>query len=72
MKFECKKCKKTKDLYKVSFTPVADRLGSHLVCKDAKCCEEYMEQIISEEYEGMPDVHRNEGNDGIFKSNLSN
>lgn len=68
MKFECKKCKKTKDLYKVSFTAVE----GDLVCKDAKCCEEYMEQVISEEYEGMPDVHRNEGNDGIFKSNLSN
>ena len=68
MKFECKKCKKTKDLYKVSLTAV----GGDLVCKDAKCCKEYMEQLITDEYEGMPDVHRNEGNDGIFKSNLSN
>ena len=69
MKFECKKCKKTKDLYKVSFTAV----GGDLVCKDAKCCEEYMEQVMTEEYDGLTtNIQRNEGTDGIFKSGLSN
>tara|TARA_R110002167_G_scaffold353239_1_gene566438 strand:- start:412 stop:621 length:210 start_codon:yes stop_codon:yes gene_type:complete len=69
MKFECKKCKKTIDLYKVSFTTVE----GDLVCKDAKCCEEYMEQVMTEEYDGLTtNIQRNEGTDGIFKSGLSN
>jgi len=69
MKFECKKCKKTIDLYKVSFTTVE----GDLVCKDAKCCEEYMEQVMTEEYDGLTtNIQRNEGTDGIFKSGLTN
>ena len=69
MKFECKKCKKTIDLYKVSFTTVE----GDLVCKDAKCCEEYMEQVMTQEYDGLTtNIQRNEGTDGIFKSGLSN
>jgi hypothetical protein len=69
MKFECKKCKKVKDLYKVSFTAV----NNELVCKDAKCCDEYMEQVMTDEYKGMTtNIQRNEGGDGPFKSNLSN
>tara|TARA_R110000744_G_scaffold202061_5_gene321058 strand:- start:412 stop:621 length:210 start_codon:yes stop_codon:yes gene_type:complete len=69
MKFECKECKKTKDIYKVRFTAIE---GS-LVCKDAKCCEEYMEQVITKEYEGLTtNIQRNEGDDSAFKSNLSN
>ena len=56
MKFHCKKCKETKDIYKVKF--VAE--GGNLVCKDAVCCDTQMEQIITEEYKGMPDIKRNE------------
>jgi hypothetical protein len=69
MKFECKKCKEVKNLHRVSFTAV----GKDLVCKDAYCCEEYMEQVMTEEYvELTTNIHRNEGNDSSFKSNLSN
>ncbi len=31
-----------------------------------------MDQVITEEYEGLPDIQRNEGGDSAFKSNLSN
>ena len=54
MKFQCKKCNETKNIYKVKFVSV----GSDLVCKDAHCCNEYMEQVITDEYEGMPEVKR--------------
>ena len=56
MKFFCKKCNKTKDLYKVKFTAI----GSDLVCKEAYCCNEYMETVTTKEYEGMPEIKRNE------------
>ena len=56
MQFQCKKCKKTKDLYKVKFTAV----DKNLICKDAICCDEYMQTITTKEYEGMPDIKRNE------------
>tara|TARA_R100001244_G_scaffold120617_1_gene90232 strand:+ start:31 stop:249 length:219 start_codon:yes stop_codon:yes gene_type:complete len=56
MQFQCKKCKKTKDLYKVKFTAI----GSNLVCKEAYCCNEYMTQVLTDEYEGMPEIKRNE------------
>ena len=56
MKFICNECNKTKDIYKVKFTAV----GSNLVCKDAYCCDEYMQQVITDEYEGMPEIKRNE------------
>jgi len=69
MKFECKECKETKDIYKVSFSAV----NGKLVCKDAECCNDYMEQVMTEEYEGLTvNLHRNEGTDSAFKSNLSN
>tara|TARA_R110000751_G_C13660231_1_gene469074 strand:- start:20 stop:229 length:210 start_codon:yes stop_codon:yes gene_type:complete len=69
MKFECKKCKEVKNLHKVSFTAI----GGDLVCKDAKCCDEYMDQVMTDEYAGLTtNIHRNEGNDSAFKSNLSN
>jgi hypothetical protein len=54
MKFNCKKCNKEKDIYKVKF--VAD--GGNLVCKDAYCCSEYMEQVITDDYEGIPEIKR--------------
>ena len=56
MKFKCNKCNKTKDLYKVKFTAV----DKNLICKDAVCCDEYMETVTTKEYEGMPDIKRNE------------
>lgn len=56
MKFSCKKCNKEKDIYKVKFTAI----GSDLVCKEAYCCNEYMEQVLTDEYEGMPEIKRNE------------
>lgn len=69
MKFECKKCKEVKNLHKVSFTAI----NNTLVCKDAKCCDKYMEQVITDEYAEMTtNIHRNEGGDSPFKSNLSN
>ena len=39
MKFECKECKETKDIYRVSLSSV----NGKLVCKDAECCNDYME-----------------------------
>tara|TARA_R100001244_G_scaffold120719_1_gene90301 strand:- start:810 stop:1073 length:264 start_codon:yes stop_codon:yes gene_type:complete len=56
MKFNCKKCNKTKDIYKVKFTAV----DSDWVCKDARCCDEYMKQVLTDEYEGIPEIKRNE------------
>jgi len=56
MKFNCKKCNKTKDIYKVKFTAI----DSSWVCKDARCCNEYMEQVITDEYKDIPEIKRNE------------
>ena len=56
MKFRCKECSNTTDIYRVKLTAV----GSKLVCKDAYCCDEYMEQVITDEYKGVPDIKRNE------------
>ena len=44
MKFNCKQCNTEKNIYKVKFVSV----GSDLVCKDAHCCNEYMEQPDSD------------------------
>ena len=60
MKFICNICGNTKNIYKVKFTAV----GSKLVCKDAFCCDTYMEQIKTEEYRGFPDIKRNEEHTG--------
>ena len=58
MKFQCKKCKKEIELHKVK---LAFHFGlSELVCKDAFCCNEFMDQIKTKEYEGLPDIKRNE------------
>jgi len=56
MKFNCKKCNKEKDIYKVKFTATTNGL----VCKEAYCCKEYMTQVLTDEYEGMPEIKRNE------------
>ena len=56
MKFICKICGIKTDIYKVKFTATTDGL----VCKDAICCNKYMEQLITKEYEGIPQIKRNE------------
>ena len=58
MKFLCKNCKQIIELYKVKFT--MSLRESRLVCKDAVCCDDYMEQIMTDEYEGLPEIKRNE------------
>jgi len=57
MRFICDKCGNIKDIYKVKFTYIKNE---GLVCKDAFCCDLYMQQEISEEYEGMPEIRRND------------
>jgi len=54
MKFRCLKCNTEKDIYKVKFIT----RGNDLVCKDAMCCEVYMEQVLTDDYKGMPEVKR--------------
>ena len=56
MKFQCNKCNKTKDIYKVKFTAV----DSNWICKEAQCCDKYMEQVITDEYKDIPEIKRNE------------
>ncbi|QDP64647.1 MAG: hypothetical protein Unbinned4585contig1001_11 [Prokaryotic dsDNA virus sp.] len=56
MRFKCDICGNEMNLYKVKFTAGS----SGLVCKDAMCCNEYMKQVITDEYEGMPEIKRNE------------
>ena len=56
MIFYCKKCKKKKNLHKVRLSYINNKL----VCKEAICCDNYMDQIITDEYEGMPEIKRNE------------
>ena len=56
MKFNCKKCKTNKNLHKVKLSYIKNKL----VCKEAYCCDDYMEQVITDEYKGMPDIKRNE------------
>ena len=54
MKFKCNDCNIEKNIYKVKFTVV----GTKLVCKDAYCCDDYMEQVLTDEYKGMPEIKR--------------
>ena len=56
MKFICNECNNTIYIYKVKFT--ATNIG--LVCKQAICCDEYMKQVKTKEYEGIPEIKRNE------------
>jgi len=58
MKFLCNNCKQIIELHRVKFTMSLQ--ASRLVCKEAVCCDDYMEQIITDEYEGMPEIKRNE------------
>tara|TARA_R110002096_G_scaffold407638_1_gene606272 strand:+ start:133 stop:396 length:264 start_codon:yes stop_codon:yes gene_type:complete len=66
MKFNCKKCNTDKNLYKVKFVSV----GSDLVCKDAYCCDEYMEQVITEDYEGIPEIKRPDSDTNHHKKSI--
>ena len=34
--------------------------ASRLVCKEAVCCDDYMDQIMTDEYNGIPEIKRNE------------
>jgi|TARA_R100001463_G_scaffold68314_1_gene121802 hypothetical protein len=54
MRFVCIKCNKEINIYKVKFTSIDNKL----VCKDAYCCSQYMDQVLTDEYKGMPDIHR--------------
>lgn len=54
MKFICKKCQKIKNLHKVRLSYI----NHNLVSKEAYCCDEYMEQVITDEYKGMPEIQR--------------
>lgn len=56
MKFQCKKCKKIKNLHKVRLSYI----NHNLVCKEAYCCDEYMETVDTEENAGLPTIIRNE------------
>ena len=56
MKFICKECNKEKNLHKVRLSYI----DNNLVCKEAICCDEYMTQVLTDEYEGMPEIKRNE------------
>lgn len=56
MKFICKKCKKTEDLHKVRLSFINHKL----VCKQAYCCDDYMETVETEENAGLPTIVRNE------------
>ena len=59
--YKCGECGETKKLYKRSMTIVDGKL----ITKEALCeCGMYMDQVITEEYEGMPDIQRNEENSG--------
>jgi hypothetical protein len=59
--YKCKECGETKTLYKRSMV----LRDGKLITKEAECkCGHYMDQIITEEYEGIPDIHRNEENSG--------
>tara|TARA_R110000803_G_scaffold50347_3_gene104480 strand:+ start:917 stop:1180 length:264 start_codon:yes stop_codon:yes gene_type:complete len=66
MKFNCKKCNETKNIYKVKFVSV----GSDLVCKDAHCCNEYMDQVITDEYVGMPEIKRPDSDTNHHKKSI--
>ena len=66
MKFNCKKCNTEKNIYKVKFVSV----GSDLVCKDAHCCNEYMTQVITDEYVGIPEIKRPDSDTNHHKKSI--
>ena len=56
MKFICNLCGNTKVIHKVKFT----LKQKNLICEEAICCNSYMTQIKTKEYEGLPRIKRNE------------
>ncbi|MAB40153.1 MAG: hypothetical protein CL525_13805 [Aequorivita sp.] len=56
MKFICEICGNELNLYKVKFVSENNKL----ICKKAVCCNKYMTQVKSGEYEGFPDIKRND------------
>jgi len=54
MKFQCRVCDEITDIHRVKFVYISNRL----VCKDAMCCDTYMDQVITDEYKGLPDIKR--------------
>jgi len=54
VKFICKICGNELDLHKVQLV-FEDK---KLVCKKAICCEQYMSQVRTEEYKGLPKIKR--------------
>ncbi len=56
MKFKCDLCENTIEIYKVRFT----QKENNLVCEMAICCDSYMKQVRTKEYEGIPEIKRNE------------
>tara|TARA_R110002012_G_C11530002_1_gene600375 strand:- start:651 stop:920 length:270 start_codon:yes stop_codon:yes gene_type:complete len=57
MKYKCKKCKKVKEVFKGTITYSEEE--KKVVCKQAKCCKSYMQEI-EEKFNGFPTIHRNE------------
>ena len=59
--YKCEGCGETKKLYKRSMTMIDGKL----ITKEALCeGGKYMDQVITDEYEGLPEIHRNEQNTG--------
>ena len=56
MKFKCDQCENTIEIYKVRFT----QKENNLVCEMAICCDSDMKQVRTKEYEGIPEIKRNE------------
>ena len=56
MKFQCSLCENIIEIHRVKFTMIQ----KELICEEAICCDSYMEQVKTEEYDGMPTIHRNE------------
>ena len=56
MIFYCKKCKTKTILHKVRLSYI----DHNLVCKEAYCCDDYMETVETEENAGLPTIVRNE------------
>jgi hypothetical protein len=59
--YKCKDCGETRSLYKRTMV----MRDGKLVTKQAECdCGTFMDQVMTEEYEGIPDIQRNELNTG--------
>tara|TARA_R100001530_G_C4199785_1_gene124460 strand:+ start:35 stop:298 length:264 start_codon:yes stop_codon:yes gene_type:complete len=66
MKFKCDLCENTIEIYKVKFT----QKENNLVCEMAICCDSYMNQVITDEYEGMPEIKRPDSDTNHHKKSI--